>query len=461
MPLKGVFLQGNGPTFPRNVIAPPASDMQVRDELALPRPNVPYDPIVSRTPFFYGWVMLPIAVAGGIATSPGQTYAISVFNDSFRESLSLSHTQLTGAYMAGTLMAAFPILFVGALMDRFGIRLIMGTVVVLFGAVCIGVSQVNSLVALFFAFFLLRTLGQGALSLLSSNTLAMWFNRRLGTASGIMSLGTAASVAIVPAFIHLGLGSIGWRWTYACLGLAVWSVMIPLLVVFFRNRPEEIGQEIDGDPPRTKQQTIDSEKKGDSSLTMIQAIATRAFWILLLCNMSWALIGTGLMFNIKPLYFDHGLAEIDTTLFYTYIAISMASMQFVGGWLADRMRLSHLIFVALAGMTSAVALIHIIEDSRTAAIFAITLGGSQGLFIVAMQTVWARYFGRTHLGKIRGLVWTSAVAGSSVGPFVMGVLKDYTGGFDISLWIFTGIYAILACAVLFATPPRPAPLTAS
>ncbi|MCR9119227.1 MAG: hypothetical protein NXI22_20025, partial [bacterium] len=98
---------------------------------------------------------------------------------------------------------------------------------------------------------------------------------------------------------------------------------------------------------------------------------------------------------------------------------------------------------------------------RTAAIFAITLGGSQGLFIVAMQTVWARYFGRTHLGKIRGLVWTSAVAGSSVGPFVMGVLKDYTGGFDISLWIFTGIYAILACAVLFATPPRPAPLTAS
>ena len=49
-----------------------------------------HDPIAARVPFFYGWVMLPIGIAGLIATSPGQTYGICVFNDAFR------HDFLTG-----------------------------------------------------------------------------------------------------------------------------------------------------------------------------------------------------------------------------------------------------------------------------------------------------------------------------------------------------------------------------
>ena len=71
-----------------------------------------------------------------------------------------------------------------------------------------------------------------------------------------------------------------------------------------------------------------------------------------------------------------------------------------------------------------------------------------------MQTVWARYFGRVHLGKIRGTVWTATVAGSALGPPIMGLAKDYLGSFAPALWLFATFYGILALAALFVTSPR-------
>ena len=66
--------------------------------------------------------MLGVTTLTDICTAPGQTYGISAFNGSFRESLNLSNTQLTGAYMLGTLLASFPMTYVGVLFDRYGGR---------------------------------------------------------------------------------------------------------------------------------------------------------------------------------------------------------------------------------------------------------------------------------------------------------------------------------------------------
>ena len=140
--------------------------------------TIPYL-LARRLPFFYGWAMLPIAMLAQALTIPGQTVGVSVFNISFRETLNLSHTQLSGAYALGTLLASLPQAWIGSLMDRFGIRRVMAAVGVLLGLACIFVSQANSLAWLFLGFFGLRLFGQGALSLSASNSLGMWFRARL------------------------------------------------------------------------------------------------------------------------------------------------------------------------------------------------------------------------------------------------------------------------------------------
>ena len=89
----------------------------------------------AKSRLYYGWIMLPLSMAGVICTSPGQTYTVSVFNRSLREELDLTHTELTGAYMVATFLAALPLAYIGGLMDRFGPRITKTAVVLLFDAV--------------------------------------------------------------------------------------------------------------------------------------------------------------------------------------------------------------------------------------------------------------------------------------------------------------------------------------
>jgi MFS family permease len=296
-------------------------------------------------------------------------------------------------------------------------------------------------------------LGQGALSLLSSNTLAMWFHARLGTASGLMSLGTALAFAAVPPTNLFLIERFGWRWAYALLGTAVWAVMLPLLVIFFRDRPEDIGQVPDGELARVP--ATDKPRGGElyCDLTLEQALRSRAYWILLCAHIVWALVGTAIVFSIVDLFADHGLSKADVAVFFTYFACSMAASQFGGGFLADRFPLPALLLFAMIGMTLSVAYLTRLDGPQSAVAFAIALGASQGLFIVLGQTVWARYFGRANLGKIRGTVWAASVAGSSLGPFTLGVTKDVCGKYTPGIWLFVVMYGILAIAAPFATPP--------
>jgi len=61
--------------------------------------------LTMKAPVYYGWIILPVVVVIHLACGPGQTIGISVFNPSIRESLGLSHSALSGAYMLATLLA--------------------------------------------------------------------------------------------------------------------------------------------------------------------------------------------------------------------------------------------------------------------------------------------------------------------------------------------------------------------
>ncbi len=159
------------------------------------------DPIVSRIPFFYGWLMVFIALTAIILSSPAQTYGISVFNPILRQELGLSHSQISGAYMLGTMFASLPMFFVGLMMDRHGLRRTMTLVVIIFAIACVVMSQVTNLITLFIAFLMLRMTGQGSLNLLAGNIVPMWFLRRLGKVTGAMNV---ISIPRIPVSLLAG-----------------------------------------------------------------------------------------------------------------------------------------------------------------------------------------------------------------------------------------------------------------
>ena len=402
-------------------------------------------PRTHSLPFFYGWLMVPLAAILAIATGPGQTFGISVFNTHLREALNLSHTQLTGAYMLGTVLACLPLTYFGFLMDRFGLRKSLVAAMVCFGCACVIMSTVSSWFTLLLAFLLLRMLGQGALSMVSNNTLAMWFEMRLGTVLGLMSVGMAAGVYLVPNLMIWLIDGYGWRQAYAILGVGIWALMVPVYLLY-RDGPADVGQRIDG------LDTSAITKPPEVSLNLSAARRTRAYWILMAMQISWSLIGTALMFNMRPFFESRSLGEAIGPFFAT-MAISLAVSQLLGGVVADRYPLRRLLFLGMLLMSASVIVLTQVNSIVMVHWFAFSFGASQGFFATVVNTVWPRYYGQKHLGAIRGSIWTATVAGSSLGPFVMGVTMDWFGSYLPSLCLFAAIYAPLAFAALYATAP--------
>jgi len=300
---------------------------------------------------FYGWTMLGVATVAFIATGPGQTVVVSQFNTAIRDDLGISASALGTAYMVGTVAAAVPLVLAGKASDRFGPRRVMGVVAVLFALSCVLAGQVQGVVSLTVAFFLLRFLGQGVLGLLSGHQLALWFERRLGTVSGLKFVFVNAGFAVLPVLTLWLIDLVGWRLTFACLGVMAAAMVLPLVVWVARDRPEEVGQRIDGDPPieraRVDEETRDNGSSGadvgdhvlsasvdaaldarpdagsdahpelvpsgrlhlDPGFRLGQALCAPAFWVINATLALSGMIGTALIFHAQPLIASLGIVD--------------------------------------------------------------------------------------------------------------------------------------------------------
>ncbi len=407
--------------------------------------------------FFYGWLMLPLAMLVMIATFPGQTIGITYFIPHLRETLGMSQTEMSATYLLATLLASLPLTFVGALTDRLGLKRSVLIAVCLLAATCLAASQVHGTLMLLVVFLLLRMVGPGTMSLLANNTLAMWFDRRLGMASGFLQVGMAGAIATFPAGVLLLIDTYGWRGAYALMGAILLVILLPLVLLVYRQRPSDVGQWPDGIRPNrnTNEQIADIYVAG---IDLSAAVRHRSYWILLTAIAAWALIGTGIVFHIEGLFRQVGYSQHDSAWACTLLAVGMGGMQLAGGLLADRLAIRWLVTASMTGMGLSCMLMAlsggIWVPARGLFVAACSYGMAQGLMTIVASTAWTRYFGRAHLGKIRGTTITAAVAGSSVGPLVMGISIDTLGGFAPALWAFAAMALLCGLAGPWATPPE-------
>ncbi len=415
-------------------------------------------PAAEKSRIYYGWVIVPLAMLAMVANSPGQTLGISIFNEPIRQALNLSHSQLGAAYTLGTLLGAIPIMYIGALMDRYGLRRSLLGLLSLFCVACLMTSAAQNWWTLMVAFCLLRMLGPGALSLVSSSILPFWFDRRLGTVEGIRSLGQTGSMALIPAVNLWLVSQFGWRGAYLFFGIAIWAVLFPVYWILFRNRPEDVGQKIDGGSGAPAAASGAAAKPAyhtvsEHDFTLQESLRTFAFWVAALGTAAFGLVHTALFFSLVPIYQERGLTEVHAATSMMAFAISMAVMQFIGGVLADRMKSPPLMAIGLAGTAAGVVTLFFATHPLTAIAASVIMGSTLGIHSGAVQPLWARYFGRLHLGKIRGMLTTMCIALSSLGPLIAGTVRDFSGNFDIAMWIFVAIPLPLAILSWFAVAP--------
>jgi MFS family permease len=175
----------------------------------------------------------------------------------------------------------------------------------------------------------------------------------------------------------------------------------------------------------------------------------------MLVSMSWALIGTGLIFNVQPLYAEKQTVQLSPEFAITCFFVAVAFSQLVGGVLADRLPLHRLLLLATFGMVFSLLMLWACSGRCFFLSYA-AYGLAQGLIQAVGSTVWVRYFGREHLGKLKSGAMMAMVAGSSVGPLLMSLTKDIGWNYNVSLLGFLALALLNTAAASTLRPPSPA-----
>jgi MFS family permease len=407
--------------------------------------------------FFYGWVMLAVAALMMFASGPGQSHMFSLFITPISEDLGISRTSVSSAYAGATLVAAFGLPYVGRLVDRFGVRGVVLVIATLFGAAAIAFGRVADLVTLALGFAALRFLGQGSLMLSSANLVAQWFSKKRGFALSLMALGFSASIAVHPPLAQWLIDQAGWREAWLWLGLITWLLLLPLIVIFVQNRPEDLELVPDGsaaDRGGAADPIGPPAQAADAGLTVRQALRTPAFWTIALSFATFSMLVTGLFFHQVAIYSNRGISPQAASWLFSISALTMVLAMPVFGRLLDRLPTKPMFAGALLTMTAAMLALVLVRNVPTAIAYAIVFGINNAAMHTHISYLWPHYFGRRFLGSIQGSAQTIAVVGASLGPIPLGAAYDLFGSYQGALLLLSLLPVLCAVAVLFMQPPR-------
>lgn len=416
--------------------------------------------------YFPGWSILGVAALAQFLSAPGQSFSVAVFKDPMRATLGLTETQYSLAYGFATLVSACLLPFVGRLLDYWGARIILPIIAVGLTLACFFMSQIHTLTGLYIGFSLVRSLGQGALTLISVWMVGEWFEKKRGRATALAGFGSAFSVMTVPLINSWLITHYGWQtgWVFHAVTVAVCLILPGIFIV--RNRPEDLGLHPDGiDPAQEPLPDPDEKTTGKKpkrplitatieSWTVRQVLRDPTFWKLLSVITTHALVGTGLVFHQIALLGSHGVPVNWAIRMMSFQAICATVLMFPAGWVTDRLPSRYILCFSMLCLSVANLIVLTMPAIWMVVVYTFLLGMTGSIFRSTATVVWINYYGRMNQGAVRGVAWSMMILASALGPLPVAMSIDYFGSYNPVLCLFTAMPLVAAAAVWSAHPPQ-------
>ena len=388
--------------------------------------------------------MMSAVPASPPGVSPFVDPMITAFGELDRASYSL-------AYTLGTLLTGVVTFFVGEKLDRLDLRVVCITVYAAFGISLFSLGSLDTLyhwipesvrqgwmawMLLFLGFFAVRLTGMGLTMTLCRSMVARWFSERRGLAVTINGALLSLSFSGAPAAIFWMVDAWGWRETWWSLGAGLGTFLVINAYLFYRRSPEECGIAIEN-----KETDSDSGMKlGSESRFPVykdfypkEAAKTWMFWAVILAISLNGIYGTGTSFHLESMVENAGLtASTAPKLLLGMGAINICFTLFWGS-ISYKIDLKIPLVFLYAGM-----LVSIVGAMNLSAFwgqfcFCAGAGAAWGSFSILLNLPWPRYFGRTHLGGINGLVSATVIITSAIGPYIFGLSEKLRASYDAGL----------------------------
>ncbi len=422
--------------------------------------TTPFPFRVNKFPFFYGWIILIGGTLGVVMSIPGQTMGVSVFTDHLIEALKIERTSLSLAYMIGTISSGLLITKAGKYYDKYGARIMAMLAGFMLGLVLIYLSKIDiitsglsqlipvikpeylSIAALVIGFFGIRFFGQGILTMVSRNMVMKWFEARRGLANAIMGVFISFGFSYAPRLFNQMIDNKGWRGAWLQMGLILGIAFVFFALVFFRDNARDCGLQPDG-KLKTKQKSKNTQAT-IKQFTLKEALHQYSFWVFNLTFALHALFITALTFHIVSLFGEAGWDSSKAISVFLPASFVAVSINFIGGWLSDYIKLKYLLILHLSGIIiSGIALTQLANSSAAYWFLVAGFGICSGVFSIINTVTLPRFFGTKHLGSISGFAMSWTVIASAIGPYIFSLSLKYSGSYTISLFVCISLAVVL------------------
>ncbi|MFZ1034762.1 MAG: MFS transporter [Candidatus Acidiferrales bacterium] len=407
----------------------------------------------DRPRVFYGWwVVLTVALALFLGPPPIMVFSFGVFLKALSGEFHSGRAAISLGFTLHNLAGALCAPLAGRLVDRFGARRVILPSTAIFGTILLSSQLCSGKISQLYVFYLAAgMIGSGAGPVVYGSVASQGFDKRRGLALGLMMFGLGAGALVMPLLAQRLIAHFGWRIAYATIGATALIISLPVLAVFLKDTPEQMGLLPDG---TTRVSTPTAGEAHDQGLTWHDAWNNCTFWLLLCAFILVSASVQGCFIHMAAMLSDRGSTPEAAALATSLVGAALLIGRVGTGYLLDRFfapRIAALIFgaaavgIALLWATSAIA-------PAFAAAFLVGLGLGAEVDIIAFLT--SRYFGLRSFGVIYGFIFAGFGLAGGLGAYLMGAGFDVRGSYDLPLAAFF-IATLVAVLLMIQLGPYP------
>jgi MFS family permease len=392
------------------------------------------------------WIVAAVAFialmgAAGFRAAPG--VLMVDLNDEFGWSIS----SMSVAVSVNILLYGLTAPFAAALIGRFGLRSVTLAALVLIAAGSGLTVFVTSEWVLYLTWGLLIGLGSGSMALVFAAEISnTWFVTRKGLVTGILSAGSATGQLVFLPVIGVLSESTGWRAASLVVSGAALAV-VPLVYLFVRNHPSELGVDAFGAIPGTTPPRVRHTGAMSRALSGLRdAAKTRSFWALAAAFFICGATTNGLVgVHFIPSAHDHGMSITVAAGLLAVVGVFDIVGTVASGWLTDRINPRYLLtgYYAFRGVGLAFLPLLLSNEVHPSIIIFVVVYGLDWVATVPPTIALCReYFGERS-GIVFGWVFASHQVGAAFAATAAGLVRDLFGDYAYA-WIGGAILCVVA-----------------
>jgi predicted MFS family arabinose efflux permease len=399
----------------------------------------------------YAWVVAGVAFATLVAAAAFRA-APGPLMVPLHEDADWSIATMSAAVSVNLVLYGLTAPFAAALMERFGLRRVVGAGLVLIAAGA-GLSVLAQAAwQLVFTWGVLIGLGTGSMALVFAATVAnAWFVKRRGLVMGILTAGGAAGqLVFLPLVAYLVEAT---SWVVASLLIAAAALaVLPLAVALLRDRPADLGLAPYGGDRVIEPPTSRSNAAGAAVGALRRAARTQAFWALAGAFAICGATTNGLIgIHFIPSAHDHGMATTTAAGLLMMVGIFDIVGTVASGWLTDRVdpRLLLLAYYTFRGVGLLLLPWLLGATVHPSMVLFIVVYGLDWVATVPPTAVLCRRIFGDQGTIVFGWVFASHQLGAAAAALTAGIIRDTSGSYTYA-WFGGAALCLIAAALSIA-----------